>query len=66
MPLALIAPNPPVAVLIFLGCLAEIGLLWLIAKVLQQFALAQKGNAIITRFLWMSDKIRHTIFVCVQ
>jgi len=27
MPLALIAPNPPVAVLIFLGCLTEIGLL---------------------------------------
>ena len=39
---------------------------WLIAKGLQQFTLTQKGNAMVTRFIWMSDRIRHTIFVCVQ
>lgn len=43
-----------------------IHLLWLPAKVMQQFALTQKGNVKITRSSWMSDGIQPTMSVCVQ
>ena len=40
--------------------------LWLNAQVMQQFALTQKVRLMITRISWMSGRIRHTMFVCVQ